>query len=209
MRNQRTLCDQFTSQVLIGHGCFLEYFKRVNLATDSLCIKCKNKIDSPEHVLFECDSGYAKVLKRMGITKKEDLWKILGDKENSNENIEIFKDLCKIIITDRNTLINNCPKMKLENAPAKGKKPNKTNNFSKLKRIEALPLRNGPANVQSEKISKEKLVKKITSQRKQSVSVTKLKPENKTEKDQIRKSRCERGIRCKCKIQNIFPQLDL
>ena len=52
-----TLCDQFISQVLIDHGCFLEYFNRVDLATDSLCIKCKNKIDSPEHVLFECDSG--------------------------------------------------------------------------------------------------------------------------------------------------------
>ena len=125
------LCDQSTSQVTIGHGCFLEYFERVDLAVDNKCIKHPDKVDSPEHVLFECVEGYTKVMNKMGIYKKEDLWKILGNPKKSEENIEMFNDLCKTIITDRNTLINNCPKMKQTRVASNRKKLPKTGNTSK------------------------------------------------------------------------------
>ena len=98
-----TLCDYYTTQIVIGHGGFKSYFKRFKIADDDLCIICKDQPDSPEHILFKCKEGkYKRTLTKMGICKPKDLCKIL----KSDENIAGFKKLCKLIIMERRELLN-------------------------------------------------------------------------------------------------------
>lgn len=111
------LCDYFTTQVVIGHGCFMVYFKRFKLAKSDKCILCKDKVDTPEHVLFDCVGKYRETLKKMKIFKATDLYKVLS----SEENIVAFKELCKLVVAERSELINSSSEMLNNiNGPKKG-----------------------------------------------------------------------------------------
>ena len=112
-------CNFYTSQVMTGHGCFMSYFKRFNLAIGAKCVRCKDKTDSPEHVLFGCESKYTQILNLMKIYEPKDLKNVL----KSDENIESFKALCKNIINDRNSLINSSKVLKETKSKRKPKKP--------------------------------------------------------------------------------------
>ena len=107
------LCDYYTSQIVIGHGCFKAYFKRFKIMDDDCCLICKDKSDSPEHILFECNSKYTSALRKMKIKQPKDLSKIL----KSNETIAEFKNLCKVIVTDRLNLLNSCSTATQANLP--------------------------------------------------------------------------------------------
>ena len=124
------LCDYHTSQVVIGHGGNMSYFKKVNLSKSDNCLIHKDKVDTPEHVLFECVEDYKQALRRMGISEPKDLWKVLKD-----ENLEEFKKLCKRIITERNDLINSSSEMVNQSKNSKITKHN--SNSSKRRRRRA------------------------------------------------------------------------
>ena len=132
-----TLCDYYTSQIVIGHGCFKSYLKRFKIANDDLCIRCKNKPDSPEHILFECNRKYTNTLKEMKISKPSELCKILkSDKhQSSEERMEIFKDLCKTIITERRELLSSSSELSEKKKLIKTKPVAKTENKSRKKPV--------------------------------------------------------------------------
>ena len=124
------LCDYYTSQIVIGHGCFKSYFKRFKITENGLCTRCMNKPDSPEHILFECNSKYTKILKEMNISRPNELCKILkSDKhQSSQEKIEIFKDLCKTIVTERRELLSSTSELNETKKRAKSSPVAKTEN---------------------------------------------------------------------------------
>ncbi|XP_053949314.1 uncharacterized protein LOC128857587 [Anastrepha ludens] len=44
----------YLTQILTGHGCFLEYLHRFQLADSPFCPSCSNTVESAEHVGFYC-----------------------------------------------------------------------------------------------------------------------------------------------------------
>lgn len=47
--------DYNLTQLLTGHGCFLEYLHRFRLADSPVCPRCPNELESAEHVAFYCE----------------------------------------------------------------------------------------------------------------------------------------------------------
>ena len=47
--------DYHLTQILSGHGCFLEYLYKYKLADSPFCPRCPNEQESAEHVIFVCD----------------------------------------------------------------------------------------------------------------------------------------------------------
>ena len=154
------LCDYYTTQVLTGHGGFMQYFKRFEISECDKCITCKDQIDSPEHVLFKCNKKYMEILNNIDIYEPKDLYKIL----NSNDNINAFKDLCKLIITERDSLISKALKPKEQkskvNKKLKNVKTEKKESI-KLSNVNSKPTRKiGKANVDP-KVKETKFTYKI------------------------------------------------
>ena len=51
LQRQHGDIDFYISQLLTGHGCFLEYLYRLGIAEYSFCA---NIVQSPGHVFFDC-----------------------------------------------------------------------------------------------------------------------------------------------------------
>lgn len=95
------LCDFHTTQIITRHGENMEYFSKFGISNSNKCVCHREDADTPEHILFHCDYRYTITLKEMGITRKQDLHKVLAN----NESIAKFKELCKTIVNDRKELI--------------------------------------------------------------------------------------------------------
>ena len=94
------LCDHYTTQIVTRHGENMQYLSEFGIADNNKCVLHPNETDTPEHILFNCNSNYSRALKRMGITSKNDLHRIL----TKDNYIRWFKELCKTIAIDRKEL---------------------------------------------------------------------------------------------------------
>ncbi|XP_054734732.1 uncharacterized protein LOC129242200 [Anastrepha obliqua] len=68
--------------ILTGHGCFMEYLHRFQLAESPFCPSCPNAIESAEHVAFHCDR-FAR--------ERAILESVLGHSASPND---IVQDMC-------------------------------------------------------------------------------------------------------------------
>lgn len=93
----------------------MSYFNKIKLTENKNCIKCPDKIDDSEHILFGCDQIYQAVLQKIDINEPKDLYKIF----DSSENIKTFKTLAKTIHLNRHEMIQGSIKPKNKSNPIK------------------------------------------------------------------------------------------
>lgn len=94
------LCDHYTTQIVTRHGENMQYFSEFGISDNNRCVLHPDLADTPEHILFNCNPNYSRTLRRMGISSRRDLHKIL----ENDVYISRFKGLCKTIVTDRKEL---------------------------------------------------------------------------------------------------------
>lgn len=89
----------FTTQFLVGHGCFGSYLHKFKIVDDPICPLCSDPLDTPYHTLFDCPNLciFTNLLIDNKVTHPGIIHKMFLKPEPSI----LFSDICRQIITTK------------------------------------------------------------------------------------------------------------